>query len=364
VTKGSKHLRKLSGYLDTGLVFFALFVASIPALATDLNGKVVNGTTRNPAVGDEVVVLNMSNGNMSEGARAKTDGTGHFSLIVADPRAPHMVRVVHQGVPYEKIVEPSVNTVAIQVYDVASKVDGLSAVMDVQRFEASSDTLEVKQLVTIHNASRPPRTLVNDRPFEIQLQPDAQVESGMVQIEDQEPLKQKPAPGEHKDEYYFRSPVRPGDTRFAVVYRLPYNGEAVVEPRILNAQERFVVMLPKSMTFEPKAAGMFRPMPDVSPDNVQGTAPATLGQALAFRISGTGALAELQSSRQRALVNETVNHGGGLARPPKSPSPPPKPSGSSKNHDLFIGAGLTIALACGTVVLYLKKRSARRALEY
>jgi len=133
------------------------------------------------------------------------------------------------------------------------------------------------------------------------------------------------------------------------------------EPENRDAQERFVVMLPKSMRFEPQAAGIFRPMPDVSPDNVQGTAPVTRGQALAFRISGTGTLAELQGSLRQA--NETVNHGAGLARPPNSTNPPPKPPGSSQNHDLFIGLGLTIALASGTVFLYLKKRPAKRALQ-
>jgi len=110
----------------------------------------MNGTTKKPAVGDEVVVLTVSNGKMSEGPPAKTDGAGHFSLIVADSRVPHLVRVVHQTVPYENITEPDANTVAIQVYDVADRLDGVTAVMDVQRFEARSDTLEVKQLVTMH----------------------------------------------------------------------------------------------------------------------------------------------------------------------------------------------------------------------
>src|SRR5207237_617730 len=200
------------------------------------------GTTKKPAVGDEVVLMSISGGSEKESARAKTDSVGHFSVNVADVRGSRLVRVVHQGVTYEKIVGRDANLVAIQVYDVADKMDGVTAIMDVQRFEARSDTLEVKQLVTMHNASKPPRTLMNDRPFSIQLPPEGQVLSGLVQLGDGEPLKSKPAPGERKGEYYFRFPLRPGDTRFAVVYRLLYNGEAVVEPRIRNGQERFVVM--------------------------------------------------------------------------------------------------------------------------
>ena len=64
--------------------------------------------------------------------------------------------------------------------------------MDVQRFEATADTLEVRQLITMRNDSKPPRTLMNDRPFEISLPADAQVESGLVQVENGKPLQQKP----------------------------------------------------------------------------------------------------------------------------------------------------------------------------
>jgi len=351
MTKGSKHLRKASRYLVTGLAFFAALVASVQASTGDLSGKVMNGTTKKPAVGDEVVVLTVSNGKMSEGPRAKTDSAGHFSLIVADSRVPHLVRVVHQTVPYETITEPDANAVAIQVYDVADRLDGVTAVMDVQRFEARSDTLEVKQLVTMHNASKPPRTLVTDRPFEIQLQPDAQVESGMVQIENQEPIKQKPTPGERQDEYYFHSPLRPGDTRFAVVYRLPYNGEAVVEPRIRNAQERFVVMLPMSMAFEPQVRSTFQPMRGVSPDNVQGTAPVAPGQPLAFRISGTGMLAEIQGrlqpspSGQSQVQRAAQVDRGFLASP-----------GTSRLDELVV-SGLSGVLLVSWAAYVLKRRA-------
>ena len=193
------------------------------------------------------------------------------------------------------------------------------------------------------------------RPFEIQLPPEAQVESGLVQIEDGQPLRDKPTPGDHRGEYYFRFPLRPGDTRFAVVYQLPYKGEAVLEPKIRNAQERFVVMLPKSMRFEPQAAGIFRPMPDVTPDNMQGTEPVTSGQTLAFRISGTGMLAELQGSRQQALSREPASHGRGLNPPTKSPTPP-QPATPLHNRDSFVLVALTVALTAGSVYLYVKRR--------
>jgi hypothetical protein len=331
-----------------GFVLATLLFVGASASATKLTGRVTNGTTKKPAVSVEVVLLSISGGTEKESARAKTDGAGYFSLNVADARGTRLVRVNHQGVTYEKMAEPDAVFVAIQVYDIADKLDALNAVMDVQRFEARSDTLEVKQLVTMHNASKPPRTLVNDRPFSIQLPPEAQVLSGLVQIADGQPLKSKPVPGERKDEYYFRFPLRPGDTRFAVVYRVPYNGETVVEPRIRNAQERFVVMLPKSMTFEPKAGSIFQAMPDVSQDNVQGTEPVTLGQTLAFRISGTGTLTELQG-RQQTSRSEKVQSAG---QPDRGFHTSPEPS----RRDKLILSGLGVVLLSFSGVLIVKTR--------
>jgi hypothetical protein len=332
-----------------GLVLATLLVVGVSASAGDLAGRVTNGTTQKPAIGDEVVLLTSSNGGMNESARAKTDSTGHFNLTVGETRGSYLVRVFHQGVTYEKIAEPDSTLVAIQVYDVAGKLDGLTAVMDVQRFEARNDSLEVKQLVTMHNASKPPRTFMNDRPFAIQLPADAQILSGLVQLGDGAPVKSKPIPGERKDEYYFRSPLRPGDTRFAIVYRLPYNGKAVVEPTIRNAQERFVVMLPKSMTFEPQAGGIFQAMPNVSQDNVQGTGPVMFGQTLTFRISGTGTLAELQG-RQQPSRRDSV-------QPVGQPDQGFQTSPGTSRRDKLILSGLAVVLLVFSVVFVVNTRA-------
>jgi hypothetical protein len=198
---------------------------------------------------------------------------------------------------------------------------------------------------------------MNDRSFEIHLPVDAEVESGMVQIENDRPLKQKPARSEQKGHYYFSSPIRPGDTRFAVVYRLPYKGEALIEPRVRNAQERFVVMLPQSMKFEPTAADVFHPMPGTSPDNVQGTAPVRADQPLAFRMSGIGALEELMGrgrETQQSQAEKKPGPGGGLGPPIDAPDP-------LHEQRWLIVSALIVMLGCG--VVYSTRRAALQAQE-
>jgi hypothetical protein len=299
----------------------ASLMLSTYSSAAALRGMVTNGTAGGPSAGDEVVLLSSSQDGMMEAARTKSTNAGTFHFLVPDADQSYLVRVIHQGVAYHQTITPGVQSLEIRVYDVAERLEGISAIMDVQRFEANDETLRVRQLVTMRNASRPPRTLAGDRTFSIQLPPAATLESGLVQVEMAQPLRQKPLPGDREGDYYFQFPLRPGDTRFAVIYTIPYSGEALIAPTLRNPQEQFVVMIPKSMEFRPVTEGVFRPMADVTADNVLQTEPVNAGQILEFRISGTGVLAELQSPEQRERSKEIGRPGGGLGPPSTAPDP-------------------------------------------
>jgi hypothetical protein len=69
------------------------------ALAEDLTGTVTNATTNKPSAGDDVILIKLGQG-MEEASRVKSDAKGGFTLKLDDANAPHLVRVVHQGVTY------------------------------------------------------------------------------------------------------------------------------------------------------------------------------------------------------------------------------------------------------------------------
>src|SRR5262249_8475279 len=127
------------------------------ALSENLTGVVTNGTTDKPAAGDDVILIKLAQG-MEEAARAKTDTQGRFSLTLDDANAPHLVRVVHQGVTYHRMAPPGSTSVEVQVYDVAKKVVGVSVTADVLRFQAQGDQLQGIRLLAINNQSSPART--------------------------------------------------------------------------------------------------------------------------------------------------------------------------------------------------------------
>src|SRR5271167_2058663 len=116
-----------------------LILASL-AEAQTLSGTVTNGTTNKPAVGDEVLLINLANG-MDVGGTTKVDSAGKFSFKITVP-GPHLIRAVHQGVNYHQMAPPGVNTAEVQVYDVATKVSALSLTADVMRFQADGGTMQ------------------------------------------------------------------------------------------------------------------------------------------------------------------------------------------------------------------------------
>lgn len=337
----------------TVAVLAACLSASVLATAASLKGMVVNGTTGKPAAGDQVVLLSLSDG-MNEIARATADAAGNFIFKLRDEKASHAVRVIHQGLPYHALASPGVSSVSLRVYDVAQKLDELSVLSQTQRFQAAGDTLQVSEVITVQNASQPPRTLMNDRPFQLRLPAGARLDAGLAQAGDGKPLKLMPESGGPTGEYYFRFPLRPGQTRFAVAYRLPYSGEAVIETKALYPLERLAVIVPKSMTFQPKTASMFKPVAAEADANVQITAAMKPGEAASFRLSGIGMLAGAQEASQPIAGRDSARPGGGLGAPTELPDP-------LHNYRWPILGGLAVILSAGGMLHRVTRPALTRA---
>ena len=272
--------------LQICLLFIAL---ASSAFAQNITGTVTNGTTGKPSGGDEVALLSLSQG-MQEVGSTKTDAQGKFTLKApGDGNVPHMVRVTHGGVSYFPRggpLMPGKTTTEVTVYDSAKKVDGLQQMVEVDRIQADASQLQVITLFAIQNESKPPRTQVDERTFEFVLPEGATIQSGLARGPGGQPINDQPTEAGTKNHYAFSFPLKPGETQFQVAYSLPYSGTATFAPKPLGPVQHFVVMTAKGMTFTPKNAQRFQPMPD-SPGVMLAT-DAKPGEALSFSVSGTG----------------------------------------------------------------------------
>ena len=314
----------------------ALLLSSFAA-AQSITGTVTNGTTVKPAAGDQVSLLSLSQG-MQEVGTTKTDAQGRFSFPAPkDAQAPHMVRVMHQGVgyfPQGGPLMPGSTTAELTVYDSARKVDGLSQTVEVDRLQSDGKQLQGITLYAVNNKSQPPRTVADDKgTFEIILPAGAEIDSAQAKGPGGQPIATEATPGAQKNHYWMTYPLRPGESQFQIAYHMPYSGQASFSPKPLMEVQHFVIMLPKSMTFAAQDAKQFQTMPDPQ-STIMVVTNVKPGQDLSFHVSGTGAFpAESEQSTQegaesggamgggsQAAANDS-RPGGGLGAPIDAPDP-------------------------------------------
>jgi len=343
----------------------AFAVLATLASAQTLTGTVKNSTISKPAAGDEVVLLSLGQG-MEEAGRTKSDAQGNFSFKL-DGQGPHLIRVIHQGVTYHRMVPPGTTSVEVEVYDVSKKVEDIEVIADIMRFQADRGQLQVERTLAVQNNSKPPRTQMNEHNLEFYVPDGAKIEEGQAMTAGGQPVKSAPVPeGENaKNRYSFLFPLRPGETRFEVVYTIPYTGSINIDPKLIYPVEHFVAIAPKSMEFAAANPSTYRstPYPGQPDANVEIAANAKPGQSTAFKLTGEGALAQAEEGGGGEGGGQ--NQGGGSAQAENRPGgglgPPIDAPPPTQKYQWWVLAGLALALIIGGVVIASRQQAANRS---
>lgn len=343
------------------LPLLACILLAAAASAQSLTGVVKNATTGKPGAGDEVILITLGNG-MEEAGRTKADSKGNFSFKL-EQQGPHLVRVIHQEVTYHRMAPPGTTSVEVEVYDVGKSVEGIEVVADIMRFQAQQGQLQIERTFAVQNTSKPPRTQMNEHNLEFYVPDGATINEGQAMTSGGQPVKSAPVPeGEKsKNKYSFLFPLRPGETRFNVVYSVPYTDSMNIDPKSVYPLQHFVAIAPKSMNFEPApGAGYnltnFPGQPDA---NVEVASNAGLGQPLAFKLSGEGTLA--------APADENGKGGGGMQpqggdnRPGGGLGPPIDAPPPLRQYQWWILGGIAAVLLVGGIFIASRQQSANRA---
>lgn len=348
--------------LLSGLTPFAALALPVSLMAATISGTVIDRTTNKPAAGDTAVLLDLTQ-SMQESARTTVDAKGHYSFNVPDNAGMHLVRVEHEKASYYGPVPPNTTTVNVDVYDVAPKVEGLHVYADVARMETDQQGLSVTESYFIRNESKPPKTQFSARSFEIYLPQDAMLEGATATGPGGMAVSNSPVPVGPKGDYAFVFPLRPGETRFQVGYRLPYSGSLAMHARVSMPTDNVAVMLPKAMSFN--GGTRFQPLQGDANQPGEQTYLATNVQPdkpAEFTVSGTGSLPrEAQNPQEQGQggagmgapdqgapagpeqgAAPTNAPGGGLGNPIDTPDPLQK-----YKWWILSGVGLALVVAAG-----------------
>ncbi|MBV8207279.1 MAG: carboxypeptidase regulatory-like domain-containing protein [Acidobacteria bacterium] len=324
------------------------------ASAATITGSVKNATTGKPAAGDNVVLLTLKNG-MDEAGRTTADKSGHFELS-AEGNGPFLIRVTHDQVNYHKAVPPGTTTADVEVYDANARASDVTGTVYDMAMQARDNYIDVQEVYAVTNESKPPRTYNPDRTLKMTLPAGAQIEDSLVSGPGGMPVKSAPVPSGTPGEYAFAYPIRPGQTTFTVVYRLPYSGQLNFDPKPQYQFQHFAVQVPKSMKLTP-TSDLLKSIQDQNGTTAYLALNAKPGDNLKFTVAGTGEFPRDAQNGGGGGPGEAggggqQGPGGGIGAPEGTPDPLHK-------YSWWILGGFAVALAGGAV--YVVKRPAPAA---
>lgn len=345
-----KHLSRFAS------VVLAVLICSLGASGQVLRGNVVNGTTKKPAAGDDVILLKIDKG-MNVEKTTKSNARGEFNFDLPDSQFMRVVRVVHNKVPFNQPVVPGSATVTVTVYESEPTVQGIHQTIHSMIFQAQGNTLQGFSVINVQNDSQPPRT---QPAFSFYLPEGATVADGSQAMrQGGMPLRVTPVPlGDNK--YSIQYPILPGETHFEIVYTAPYSGTLRIQPKLTGVVDKFFVITPKSMQFASESPSQFQASdPNVFPDlpgmDIHQAASTADEKQLAFSIAGEGMIPQ-ESGQQSAggqpaqgRPGEDERPGMGLGVPNERPNP------LSQGQWAFLGV-LSLFMAGGAAFVFMSGR--------
>jgi hypothetical protein len=347
--------------LSKKTVFAAGLLASFSVGAIgagNITGSVRNLSRDQPAAGDEVILLRVDHAMQAE-ARAKTGAEGVFTLRVPyrAKSYSYVVRVIHQGVSYDQRASAG-DVLSIQVFDAAPRVHGIGASIEILRAGTNDRLLHVSDMYELRNESSPPVTQTGDRTFEVYLPANAKLDSVLAAGPEKigAEISAELIPNE-PGHYAVNFPLRPGDTKFAFNYDVPYDGRAVFKTRLAYPLRQLAVMLPPSMKFSSRSPA-FELLPTGRSDfQVQTANQLEAGDGPMFEISGTGALPPLGEQTKSLAPQASPQITGPVIPVPGQPALPSmgridsRADQAQPSSQLIILGGLTVALLAACALL-------------
>jgi hypothetical protein len=254
------------------------------------------------------------------------------------------------------------------VYDVATKVEGVSTEADVLRVEAENGQLKVTENYFVKNVSSPPRTQSDTHGYEVVIPADATLEGAATVGPSNMPLAATPDPVVPKGHYTFSFPIRPNEgetgTRFQLTYHVPYTGSYSFKPKLMVQADNVAVILPKSMKFVPGPGTSFATVPDDVNAQTFLQRNVKPGESLEFSVSGTGSFPRDTQAGAGGPGGAGGPQAGGAVDEAGQSGPGGKPGGGIGNpidtpdplnkYKWWILGGLGLALAAAAAFLLRK----------
>ena len=350
--------------LFAGLILLACFSAG--ALPADrITGSVRNESRGKPAAGDEVILIRLDRAIHGE-AHARTDAQGTFTLRTQYPGRPYLVRVIHQGVSYDQ--QASIGqALSIQVFDATRRVRGVSCNIEILRVVTNGSLLHISDLVEVKNDSNPPLTKAGQRTFEVFLPANAKLDSVLAAGPGETGLVISAASVSGEPGHYaLNFPLRPGATKFAFNYDVPYDGHATFQTRHAYPLRQMAVMIPPTMKFSSRPPTFQLLSTGNASYQVQAAYRLRAGEGPSFEVSGTGTLpplgdqARFQTSPQSPTPPNPIVSAARRTALPSLAITDSRPKQAQRPAQSLVLEGVTCILLAACALMVWRSHKARK----
>jgi hypothetical protein len=259
------------------LLIAAALTAAAIAQAGTVHGTVKNGTTRKPAPGIQVILIQLQ-GGMQPVANSQSDAQGQFSFDHPGLGAqPMLVRAVYHGINFHQPVPPGSSAVEVEIFEASKDPKTISVPTHVVFFQPNGLTLDVGEEYGIENKSQPPQAYFRaDGNFDFALPENAKLQQVAASGPAGMPVVQAPI-DKTKDRYAIAYAFRPGQNTVRYSYEIPYPGNtATVKIPTVYPGGRLLIVSPPTVQISGeglRAGGQEQGMSLYARDSVPGNAP-------------------------------------------------------------------------------------------
>lgn len=208
------------------LVVLSVLVASSDlADAREIRGTVMNGTSGQRVGPVKVTIVDPRHGMATED-EIRTDAEGVFAASnLSDAISMFLVQVSHEGVTYTEIVQPSKDTIEVEVkiYDTTTSWEGLRVSLPHFMARRSDDTLSIDRIFLVTNETRPPRTVFGPGAgFRLNIPEERLQITSLFATSLGFPINVEPRPTDTPGLYTIEYPFKPGKTQVGVSFDVAY----------------------------------------------------------------------------------------------------------------------------------------------
>ena len=233
--------------------FVAWFLlVSLPAFSA-VTGTVINRSTGLPQAGATVALNKLGQNGIELIDQAKSDVAGKFSINQTPQGTPYVIRTAFDGITYNHMLPPGSPTtdLSIEVFNVSKQPGAARISKHMLLFEPSGGQMTVNETFLFNNDGKTAWYDASNGTLHFFLPASA---GGKATV-------QGTAPGgmpigaavdttATSNVFKVDFPVKPGETRFDIVYTVPYTDGADYEGKVVTKDENTYLIAPNGVTLD------------------------------------------------------------------------------------------------------------------